>query len=102
MKISDVTLEEIKKSVGYSADDMDDMLELYKTAAEAFVCGYTGLTAAEIDAHEDLTIAVMCLIGDMFENRYATVENDKLNPTVRQLLAMYAVNHVGGVSDESV
>jgi len=94
MKISEIALQTIKDSVGISDEYSDTLIGIYKDSALAFIKGYTGLTAEEIDTHDDLTIAFLCLIGDMFENRSMTVEKDKLNPTVSQILAMYAVNYV--------
>ena len=94
MKISEVTLDIVKDSVGCSDSDSDTLFSIYQAAALNFIVGYTGLTTEEIDAHEDITIAYLCLIGDMFANRYSTVDNDKLNPTVQQILALYAVNYL--------
>lgn len=103
MKMSEITLEDIKQSVGYSSDDMNSLIDgVYLPAARSYIYGYTRLTPEEADAHEDLTTALLCLAGDMFENRYMAVENNTLNPTVEQILTLYAKNHVGGAVDESV
>lgn len=94
MKVSEVTLQIVKDSVGFSGNGSDALFQVYMDAALSFIVGYTGLTAAEIDTHEDLATAYLCLVGDMFLNRYTTVENDKLNPTVKQILSLYAVNYL--------
>lgn len=94
MKVSEVTLQNVKDSVGFSGNDSDALFKIYMSAAFSFISGYTGLTAEEIDEHEDIAIAYLCLVGDMFLNRYTTVENDKLNPTVKQILSLYAVNYL--------
>lgn len=94
MKVSEVNLQTIKDSIGISDNDSNRQLEIYKAAAFSYIQGYTGLAPEEIDKHEDITIAFLCLIGDMYFNREATVQNDKQNPTVKQILAMYAVNYL--------
>lgn len=94
MKVSEVTLQDVKDSTGYSSNRSDALFNIYMDSALAFIVGYTGLTPEEIDTHEDITTAYMCLVGDMFANRYTTVENDKLNPTVKQILSLYAINYL--------
>lgn len=92
MKISEITDEQIKEYCGMS-DDIS-ILEVYKASAKAFIIGYTGLTAEQIDTHEDITIAYCVLINEMSLNRDYTVKTDTLNPCVSTILAMYSVNYV--------
>lgn len=95
MKISQVTLPTIKDSIGVTGEYSDSLIEIYKTAAISFIAGYTGLSTEQIDTHEDITVAYLCLIGDMFERRTMTVDKATINPTAKQILSMYAVNLVG-------
>lgn len=94
MKISEIETQTIKDSLGITDDVSDQLIGIYKDSAKSFIIGYTGLTSDAIDTHDDLTVAYLCLIGDMFENRQMTVEKDKLNPTVVSILSMYSVNYV--------
>lgn len=69
-------------------------LEVMKVAALEFVQNYTGLTLEEMEQHEDITIAAICIIADMFDNRnyYLDYKNTKTNQTVNCILNMYARN----------
>ena len=97
MKISELTDQIIKDFTGISDDDSDDIVgNILMPAAKAYIKGYTGLTDAELDEHEDLTTAMCVLVNDMFTNRDYTISSHRqLSPTVKTILSMYAVNHVG-------
>ena len=62
---------------------------------EKYVSGYTGLTAEQMDEHEDISIAVLCVAGDMYTNRdmMSTAKGD-VNLTARSIMDMYSVNLV--------
>lgn len=92
MKISQLKDDQIKEFCGI--DDDSNLLDLYKSAAKNFIVGYTGLTDAELDDHEDLTLAYMVLINDMSFNRDYTVSRDTLNPTVETILGLYTRNNI--------
>ena len=93
MRISEIRDEQIREYCGMSEDVT--ILDVYKESARAFIIGYTGLTAEEIDEHDDLTIAYCVLINDMSFNRDYTVSQSNLNPCVSTILSMYAKNNIG-------
>lgn len=95
MKVSELQNEEIKEFCGI--DDDCTMLEAHKAAAKAFIIGYTGLTAEEIDTHEDITFAYLALINDMSQNRDYIASRETLNPTASTILSLYSRNHLTGV-----
>ena len=97
MKISEVTDERIFSfmRVDDPTDEDTELLSIIKPAAKSFIIGYTALTAEELDEHEDLTIAYLVLIEDMFDNRALTVNSANLNRTTENILSMYAKNHIG-------
>lgn len=96
MKISEVTLEEVKTACGIYDNDNDTFISgVYMPAAKAFIRGYTGLNAEEIDEHEDLTDAYMVLVNEMYTNREYKVSRDSINPCAKTILDMYCVNNVG-------
>jgi uncharacterized phage protein (predicted DNA packaging) len=95
MKISQTTLNDVKDYCGISDNDNDTLIEKYAMpAAKSFISGYTGLDAEQIDTHEDLTLAYMVLVNEMYTTRDFTVNKDKLNPTAKTILDMYAVNYL--------
>lgn len=52
------------------------------------------LTAESCDDHEDLTIALMVLSNEMYDNRAFVVDNTKLNFVIKQILDSHSVNYL--------
>lgn len=96
MKISELTSDIVKDYCGISDDDSDDIIEkLLLPAAREYIKGYTGLTAEQCDEHEELSVACMVLVNDMFTQRDYTVSmHRQVSPTVKTILDMYAVNYL--------
>jgi hypothetical protein len=97
MTISELTPAIVKDFCGISDEDSDDIVgDLLMPAAKAYITGYTGLTAEQLDEHEDLTTAFCVLVNDMFTQRDYTLSLHKqVSPTVKTILSMYALNHLG-------
>ena len=94
MKISDLTVANIKDFLGISDSDSDTLISILSVSAKSYIIGYTGLTSDEIDTHEDITSAYLVLINEMYSTRTNTVQNDKENPCVKQILSMYSKNYL--------
>lgn len=96
MKVSELTAGIIKDYCGISDNDSDDIIEkLLLPAARKYITGYTGLTAEQCDEHDDLAVACMVLVNDMFSQREYTISPGRqLSPTVRTILGMYSVNYL--------
>lgn len=94
MKVSEVTTTFAKDFCGVSVDDTSGTIEVCMAAAASFIRGYTGLDSSEIDAQEDITIAYLVLVNEMYTKRDYTVDMGSLNPAVKQILAMYSVNYL--------
>lgn len=92
MRVSEVTDSVIKDHCGVSGGDSDALIEVYKSAAIAEICGYTGLSAEELDEHEDITYAFLVITAEMFSVREMTVEIDRLNPMAAQILNSHRRN----------
>lgn len=94
MKISGVTVEDLKE---YASED-DESPEVYKNfgvilaGAKAYIKSYTGLSAEQMDTEEDLTLALMVIANEMYDNRVFTVQDDKVNPVIKSILNMHSVN----------
>ncbi len=67
-------------------------LEIYRKAAIEYVKSYTGLKLMELNSHEDISIAVLALAVDMYDNRSMYVDKSNLNKVVSSILDMYSVN----------
>lgn len=96
MKISELTPQIVKDYCGISDSDSDDIIEkALLPAAKAYIIGYTGLTPEQCDEHEDIAIACMVLVNDMFSQRDYTISmHRQVSPTVKTILAMYSVNYL--------
>ena len=97
MKISELTSTMVKDYCGISDDNSDDIVgNMLMPAAKAYIKGHTGLTDEQIDEHDDLAIAFCVLVNDMFTQRdYTTSIHRQASPIVKNILSMYAVNHIG-------
>lgn len=94
MKISELTLDTVKQFLRVEHTEDDGLIGATLTAATAYALSYTGLTAEEADGLPDLTIALLVLCSEMYENRRASVETDRENPVVRTILGMHSRNLV--------
>ena len=97
MKISEVTLNEVKAYLRIMDTDDDSQLEIILAAATSYILSYTALTAEEADLIPELSIALMCLCSDMYDVRTSQASNDKQNPIVSTVLNMHRRNCIGGV-----
>ena len=73
-------------------DNSANELRMLKDGAVAYVSSYTKLSKEKLDEHEDLTIAVLIIIAEMFENRTFTVESDSINPIAKSILDLHDHN----------
>lgn len=94
MKVSQINKEAIRGYIReYELDACeDDTLQTMQKAAVEYVKSYTGLTESELDEHEDITVAVLAIISDMWDNRQMYVDRSNTNRIVESILGMYAVN----------
>ncbi|UTI44431.1 head-tail connector protein [Niallia sp. RD1] len=92
MKISDLVIQDLKDYARVYHDEDDQLFESILIACQSFVKNYTGLPQESIDLKEDLTIALMVLANEMYDNRTMTVQNDKVNFVVKSILDMHSIN----------
>ena len=93
-KVSEITyldVAEYLRMTEVTTDDQNTITSLI-SVAKAFIQGYTGLTAAQLDDHEDFIIVVYVLCQDMYDNRTLYVDNENLNHVVETILGMHRVN----------
>jgi N12 class adenine-specific DNA methylase len=92
MKISEITILDIKNYLNvYHAED-DILITAILTAAKAFVSSYTGLAAESLDLREDLSMAVYILASELYDNRAYNVDNSNVNPVIKAILNMHSIN----------
>lgn len=74
-----------------TADDVGTLTQLL-SVARAYVTHWTGRTETELDGFPDITIVLMILVQDMWDNRTLYVDSENLNHVVRTILDCYSVN----------
>jgi hypothetical protein len=103
MKVSNVTIDDLKQYANVYHDEDDIMFDTILTACKQFIITYTGLPLVDdpsnnitdsVDDHEDLTIALMVLSNEMYDNRAFVVDNTKLNFVIKQILDSHSVNYL--------
>lgn len=94
MKLSEVTLSDLKLILRVDTDADDAMLTQIMDSAKGYILSFTGLTETEIDKYPETVHAFNCLCSDMYNNVVMQVTSDKVNPTVNQILKSMAVNYV--------
>lgn len=92
MKISEITISEIKNYLHVYHDEDNTLITSILVAAKAFVTGFTGLSAEMQDQLEDLSMAVFIIASELYDNRSYTVDKDTVNPVIKSILNMYSVN----------
>ena len=96
MKVSELTIPIIANYCRIMDDDVSDSenlsLEAMKIAAISYARSYSGLSDLEMERHEDITIAILTLIADMYDNRSMIVDKNNVNRTAEVILSMHAKN----------
>ena len=94
MKVSEISTDEVKRALRLDPSDpfIDRELAPRMKAAVEYMKAYTGLTAEQLDEHEDMYHAFMVLVQDMYDNRAMYVERSSVNKTVEIILDMHSVN----------
>lgn len=92
MKLSETGLTEIKDYCGVTDTDSDNILNGLRSAAVSFILNQTGLTAAEAENYDDLSVALLVLVYDMYLNRTYSADKSTVNPIVQSILSEHARN----------
>lgn len=101
MKVSEITTKDIAEYLRLDDDFPVKKLEPLLASARHFVEQYTGLTAEEVDEHEDFCQVIFILCQDMYDNRTLYPERSNLNQVVETILGMHRVNFLGTVEGGS-
>lgn len=106
MKVSKITQGVILNHLREEEENLDcedlNLLDVMKTASVEFCKSQTGLSDEELDKHEDITIAVLTLISDMWDNRSMMVQKNNVNMIVDAILGMHRTNLIPTPDSEVV
>ena len=94
MKVSDITEKDL---ADYARVDITDTIEygFFKAAfiaAKNYIMGRTGISEEELNEHEEFSIAIYCLVADMYDNRSINAEGGEPNRTVEAIINMHDKN----------
>jgi uncharacterized phage protein (predicted DNA packaging) len=96
MKISEVTQEYIANYLRLDEPTEIELQEIenMSVSAKSYIEAHTGMSAEELDQHEDITHAYLILIADMFDNRNLYIEGkaSNVNKAVDRILGLHSVN----------
>ena len=90
MKYSEITTADINEYLRVEGED--NLVNTLLTASKIFVKNYTGLSDEQLDVYEDLTVVIMILCSEMYDNRQFTVSKKDINPVIKIILDMYSIN----------
>jgi len=91
MKYSEITTADINEYLRVEGED--NLVNTLLTASKIFVKNYTGLSDEQLDVYEDLTVVIMILCSEMYDNRQFTLNYKNMaNPAVKMILDLYCMN----------
>ena len=95
MKLSEIDVPFIKEYLRQDGDEDDKLIGAILEAAKDYIVKYTGQSLEQLEDGEDLTIAVLVLCAEFYDNRTINV-NDRLNLRVNvmleSLIGRYSMN----------
>ncbi len=92
MKPSKINAQTVLGFLRLDGEPDDVSPDTLLAAAKSYIMSYTGLDEAEMDLHEEISIAILVLCSDLYDNRQTAVESDKVNRTVRSILDLHSTN----------
>ncbi|AQR98120.1 phage gp6-like head-tail connector protein [Clostridium saccharoperbutylacetonicum] len=92
MKYSELSINEVKEYLRIDDDSEDNTLNIILLASKSFVKGYTGLSLDQLDQYDDLSIVILVLCAEMYDNRQFTVDKANISPVILIILNLYSIN----------
>ena len=93
-KLSEITSAQMAEFIRLPDPTVDDFntLNSFMDIAIAYIEQYTGRTAKELDELQDVMIAALILVQDMWDNRALYVDSTNSNKVVDSILGLHQVN----------
>ena len=95
MKLSEIDVSFVKEYLRQDGDEDDKLIEAILEGAKDYIVKYTGQSLEQLEESEDLTIAVLVLCAEFYDNRTISVNeriNLRMNMMLESLLGRYSVN----------
>lgn len=93
MKISEVSVMEAARYIRAECGEYDPLeLQSIMDAARAYISGYTGLSVAELDEYEDLTLAFLVVCREMHDHRELDGASGGANRVIDSIMGLHRRN----------
>lgn len=92
MRISEITITEIKQYANIDHNLDDNLLEMILKSSLSYILNYTGLTLEETNNKEELAFVLLTLANELYDNRVYSVKDDKVNVVIKSMLDMHSRN----------
>ena len=85
MKLSEIDVSFVKEYLRQDGNEDDRIIGTILEGVKDYIVKYTGQSLEQLEDGEDLTIAVLVLCAEFYDNRTISV-NDRLNLRVNMML----------------
>lgn len=95
MKLSEIDVPFVKEYLRQDGDEDDKLIEAILEGAKDYIVKYTGKSLEQLEESKDLTIAVLVLCAEFYDNRTISVNeriNLRINSMLESLMGRYSVN----------
>ena len=95
MKLSEIDVPFVKEYLRQDGDEDDKLIGAILEGAKDYIVKYTGQSLEQLEESEDLTIAVLVLVAELYDNRTISVNkrvNLRINSMLESLIGRYSVN----------
>ena len=95
MKLSEIDVPFVKEYLRQDSDEDDMLIGVILEGAKDYIVKYTGQSLEQLDDSEDLTIAVLVLVAEFYDNRTISVNervNLRINNMLESLIGRYSMN----------
>ena len=94
MKVSDLTADFLADYIKTDKTIQSEinLITMLKESAINYFCNVTGLEEFELDEDDDITLAIMILVQDSYDNRAMYVESTNVNRTVQGIIDAHRRN----------
>ena len=95
MKLSEIDVPFVKEYLRQDGDEDNRLIGAILEGAKDYIVKYTGQSLDQLEESEDLTIAVLVLVAELYDNRTISVNeriNLRINSMLESLIGRYSVN----------
>ena len=95
MKLSEIDVPFVKEYLRQDGDEDDRLIGAILEGAKDYIVKYTGQSIDQLEDSEDLTIAVLVLVAEFYDNRTISVNeriNLRINSMLESLIGRYSLN----------